>query len=109
MMLGDKRHFRDILKSEEKISTNILAQRLSFLEQQGVVGKRSDASHKQKVLYHLTQKGIDLLPVIVSIAEWSIKYEPVSSESATQARLFLDGGAPMVKKWMSDLKEKHLD
>ncbi|MBX2844443.1 MAG: helix-turn-helix transcriptional regulator [Flammeovirgaceae bacterium] len=108
IMLGNKRHFREILKSDEKISTNILTDRLNMLEEQGIITKQSDSSHKQKFIYSLTEKGIDLLPVITSIAHWSLKHEQVDEVSSKHTQYLITGGDSLIKKFMEDLKEKHL-
>lgn len=36
--------------------------------------KNKDERHKQKLIYSLTGKGIDLLPIILEIGLWSDKY-----------------------------------
>ena len=49
MMFGNRRHFRELLtKSEEGISSNILADRLKTLLDQGIITWADDPSHKQK-------------------------------------------------------------
>jgi DNA-binding HxlR family transcriptional regulator len=74
LMFKGKHFYGEFLLSEEKIATNILADRLSLLESNGIVSKSSDPSHKQKIMYRLTQKGIDLVPVLVEVIMWSDKY-----------------------------------
>ena len=74
-----KQFYREFLMSEEKIATNILADRLSILESKGIVSKSSDPSHKQKIMYRLTQKGIDLVSVLVEVIMWSAKYDKASA------------------------------
>ena len=108
IMLGNKRHFREILKSDEKISTNILTNRLNRLEEKGILLRENDASHKQKFIYSLTEKGIDLLPVIASIAEWSLKHEPIDETSSKHTKYLVNGGDALMKKYMDELKEIHL-
>src|ERR1700749_3212161 len=71
IMFAGKRHFRELLQSEEKIATNILTDRLAMLEREGVITKSPDPEHKQKYIYNLTVKGIDLLPLIAEIGAWS--------------------------------------
>lgn len=66
--------YGDFLKSEEKIATNILATRLQNLEQQGLIQKLPHPDSKAKVLYNLTEKGVDLLPILVEIHLWTEKY-----------------------------------
>lgn len=74
LVFFDKRYYREFLNSAEGISTNILADRLALLEKEGIIYRSDDKSHKQKVLYRLTKKGIDLLPIIIEIGLWSDKY-----------------------------------
>ncbi len=66
--------YGDFLKSEEKIATNILASRLQMLEENDVITKQEHPKSKAKVLYKLTQKGIDLLPLMIEINLWADKY-----------------------------------
>ena len=59
LMFGNRRHFRTLLtQSEEGIASNILADRLARLEKAGLVSRRDDPSHKQKVIYSLTEASI---------------------------------------------------
>ena len=62
LMFAGKRHFRELLRSDERISSNILADRLNRLVEQGLVTRAHDPSHRQKVVYRLTEQGIALLP-----------------------------------------------
>jgi DNA-binding HxlR family transcriptional regulator len=66
--------YNDFLKSAEGIATNILASRLKGLEENGVIEKSAHPDSKAKILYKLTQKGIDLLPIIMEVYIWSDKY-----------------------------------
>lgn len=75
MMFKGKHYYGEFLQSEEKIATNILADRLSLLEQSGIVIKTIDPTHGSKMIYKLSQKGIDLLPVLVEVIMWSAKYD----------------------------------
>src|SRR6187397_2858623 len=62
LMFGNRRHFRELLtRSEERIASNILADRLTRLEKAGLVSRRDDPSHKQKVIYSLTEASIALV------------------------------------------------
>ncbi|WP_301162054.1 helix-turn-helix domain-containing protein [uncultured Winogradskyella sp.] len=74
LMLAKQCTYGDFLKSEEKISTNILAARLKTLEQHMVIEKLEHPNSKSKVLYKLTKKGIELLPILVEINLWGEKY-----------------------------------
>ena len=47
MIFGNRRHFRELLtRSEEGISSNILADRLKTLVEEGIMTKRDDPTHR---------------------------------------------------------------
>jgi DNA-binding HxlR family transcriptional regulator len=66
--------YGDFLKSPEKIATNILASKLQILEENKIIVKMEHPDSKAKVLYRLTPKGVDLLPVMIEINIWAEKY-----------------------------------
>lgn len=72
--------YGDFLKSEEKIATNILASRLLMLEENKLIIKLEHPESKAKVLYKLTKKGIDLLPILIEISLWSEKYSDIPDD-----------------------------
>ena len=80
MIFFNKRSYNEFLSSSEHISTNILANRLNFLEKEKFIVKERDKDHKQKRIYSLTEKGIGLLPMIIEIGLWSQQYaeEPLT-------------------------------
>lgn len=108
MMFGGKRHFREMLRSEERISSNILADRLRMLVEEGIITKADDPSHKQKAVYSLTEKGIALLPVFVQIGAWGRAFLPVSEELSVRAAVLEDGGPVLWNAFMAELRETHL-
>ncbi len=108
MMLEGKRYFREFLQSKEGIASNILANRLQSLEEEGIVYKKKDPNHKQKIIYLLTQKGIDLFPILMENARWSLKYKKVDPADAEKAQAILDGGNEKIQAVMNQLAEKQL-
>ena len=109
MMFGNRRHFRELLtKSEEGISSNILADRLKRLVDQKLLTKSDDPTHKQKAIYSLTEQAIELLPVLAQMAVWGRKYQPVSEELGIRAQLLDEGGPALWDEFMSELRETHL-
>ena len=109
MMFGNRRHFRELLtKSEEGISSNILADRLKTLLDQGIVTWADDPSHKQKGIYSLSEQGIELLPVLAQMAGWGFKYLDVTEELGIRAKLLSEGGPKMWAEFMDELREIHL-
>lgn len=109
IIFGNRRHFRELLtKSEEGISSNILSDRLKNLMEQGVLTREDDPTHKQKGIYSLTEKGIELLPVLAQMAAWGYKYLPVTEELGIRARLLDEGGPKLWAEFMDELREMHL-
>jgi DNA-binding HxlR family transcriptional regulator len=78
--------YNEFLKSEEKIATNVLADRLSLLEEAGILIKEAHPASKAKIYYRLSSQGIDLLPVLVEIILWSDKYLSISPQAKEFAR-----------------------
>lgn len=109
MIFGSRRHFRELLtKSEEGIASNILADRLKTLVEQGIITKADDPSHKQKSIYSLTEQGIELLPVLAQMSVWGRKYLPVTEDLSIRAQLLEEGGPKLWKEFMAELRETHL-
>ncbi len=104
----DRRHFRELLtNSVEGIASNILADRLQMLVQQGIIVKSHDPSHKQKAIYSLTEKGIGLLPLLMEMVAWGHTYLPPFRPRGL-ARILEEGGPKLRAKFMSELRETHL-
>jgi DNA-binding HxlR family transcriptional regulator len=109
VIFGNRRHFRELLtKSEEGIASNILASRLKTLIEQGVITKADDPTHKQKAVYSLSAKGIELLPVLAQMSGWGRKYLPVTEELGIRAQLLEEGGPRLWEEFMDELRETHL-
>jgi DNA-binding HxlR family transcriptional regulator len=70
-----KKTYGEFLASEEGMATNILASRLAHLEQQGILVKKLSEKDKRKEDYVLTEKGLDLIPVLVEMANWSAEHD----------------------------------
>ena len=109
MMFGNRRHFGELLAgSDEGIASNILADRLRRLTDQGLVSRAPDPSHKQKVLYSLTEPAIQLVPVIAQLGAWGRRHLPTTPELAIRAELLERGGPELWDEFMDELREQHL-
>ena len=73
-----KRTYGEFLKSEEGFATNILASRLELLLDEGILNVESDESDARKGVYSMTEKGLDLIPVMFEIMLWSEAHDPKS-------------------------------
>jgi DNA-binding HxlR family transcriptional regulator len=75
MMLRGFRSYTQFLDSYEHIATNILAHRLKKLEGYGIIATQHDPSDGRKLIYTLTQKGMDLAPVLTEMVLWAAAHE----------------------------------
>lgn len=108
MIFSGARHFRELLASREGISSNILAARLDMLVEQGLLTRADDPSHKQKVIYSLTQPAIELMPVLVQMGAWGARNLSPDPESAARSNALTAGGPAMWETYMDELREAHL-
>lgn len=83
LMFKGRRTFQEFLTAGEGIASNILTDRLSKLEAHGIVVKRRDADDARRFIYRLTEKGIDLAPVLVEVVVWAARHEQTDAPAAT--------------------------
>lgn len=100
----NKKYYVEFLKAGEGIATNILADRLSTLETNGIIIKTPDPEHGSKLIYKLTAKGIDLIPALIEIIVWSAKYDKQTAADkafVSKAKTDMKG---LIKEIMNRLK-----
>ena len=76
-----RKTYGEFLSSDEGIARNILATRLVQLEQKGILLKKPHPTDGRKDVYELTEKGLDLIPILLDMAEWGAKHEPETAIS----------------------------
>lgn len=108
VIFGNRRHFRELMRSEEGISSNILADRLKMLVEMGMLTKADDPTHKQKAVYSLTEMAISVLPILAHLAAWGRRWLPVSEELSIRAQLLEEGGPALWEQFMAELRHEHL-
>lgn len=104
LIFNTERTYGDFLKSDEKIATNILAARLLMLEENRIISKSDHPDSKAKVLYKLTPKGIDLLPLMIEINLWADKYLTISDEQRAILKEIRKNKEAYIKKRTKELK-----
>jgi DNA-binding HxlR family transcriptional regulator len=75
MMLRGFRSYTQFLDSYEGIATHILAHRLKKLEGYGIIATQQDPLDGRKRIYTLTEKGMDLAPVLTEMVLWTAAHE----------------------------------
>ena len=87
LMVRGFRTFKEFRKSDEGIATNILADRLQKLEAAGMITVEEDATDRRRVNYRLTEKGIDLAPVLLELLIWGARHEDTGAPCALIERM----------------------
>jgi DNA-binding HxlR family transcriptional regulator len=109
LMFGNRRTYGILLaQSEERIASNILASRLQRLTKSGFLTRASDPGHRQRRIYSLTEKAIQLVPLLAHMGAWGRIHTPSTPELSLRAQLFEEGGPPMWAEFMDDLRADHL-
>ncbi|HEX2897078.1 MAG TPA: helix-turn-helix domain-containing protein [candidate division Zixibacteria bacterium] len=78
LIIFGKRTYKDFAGSGEGIATNILADRLIKLEDDGMITKKVDKENKRSFVYSPTRKSLDLLPMFFELVRWSGKYDSIT-------------------------------
>lgn len=87
LMVRAYRTFKEFQESGEGIATNILADRLRKLAAAGIITLERDEADKRKVNYRLTEKGIDLAPVMLELLIWTARHEKTAAPCAVIAHM----------------------
>ncbi len=106
LLVRRKRHFREMMASDEGIASNILTLRLKKLEAWGLVERRPDPENRRQVIYSLTAKGIDLAPVLVEIAIWSAKHDSNTKVNKSYIRRARQDRAALAQETIADFVER---
>ncbi|MEO8758944.1 MAG: helix-turn-helix domain-containing protein [Devosia sp.] len=109
MFGGKRRTFRSYLtESLEGIASNILTDRLKRLAANGLLSRCADPGHKQGVLYALTEKAIELVPLMAGMGSWGLRYTSPARELAIRAEILGEGGPQLWAEFMEELRHLHL-
>lgn len=90
LMVRGYRTFKEFQESGERIATNILADRLQKLEAAEIITAEADAADGRKMNYRLTEKGIDLAPVLLELLMWGARYGDAGVSCAPTEIMGLD-------------------
>jgi DNA-binding HxlR family transcriptional regulator len=82
LMVRSYRRFREFEQSGEGIATNILTDRLRKLESAGIITTEVDDNDRRKTNYRLTEKGLDLAPVLLELLIWGARHENTAAPCA---------------------------
>ena len=110
MLIQDKKTFKDFTESDEAIATNILASKLKYMEELGIITKTQLPDNKKTNLYLLTDKGLALTPIIVELSIWSDEnlreHNKIMKES-TEIEIMKSDKAAFIKMKQENYKAKN--
>lgn len=87
LMVRACRTFKEFQESGEGIATNILTDRLRKLAASGIITSEVAKTDARKIHYRLTQKGIDLAPVLLELLIWGARHEDTGAPCAVIAKM----------------------
>ncbi|RVC80705.1 transcriptional regulator [Mesorhizobium sp. M4A.F.Ca.ET.022.05.2.1] len=108
LAFAGKKHFREFLQSDEGISSRTLAERLQTLQEEGILTRSDDPTHRLKAIYRLTEAGVDLLPVLATLGAWGSKYRKADDDRARIATELAGGGEPALARIKERLRQENL-
>jgi len=97
MFLG-LHEYKDMLATEEKISSSILSDRLKKLKQNGIISVIDHPDNKKRKLYYLTEQGKDLIHIMVSLVFWADKHLQAHLRIPDQKRAIIAHGPENLTK-----------
>ena len=101
IMFNGKNSFLEFRASQEKISSVVLTEKLNMLLEEGIVTKVVSTKNASKFLYLVTDKGIELVPIMVELLNWGSRHNPDGGP-----KLLLDRIKQSKKKLIIELQEK---
>ena len=87
LMVRGYRTFKEFQESGEGIATNILAKRLRRLQALGIIVAEKEETDGRRVNYRMTEKGIDLAPVLLDLLIWGARHQETGAPCALIAKM----------------------
>jgi len=87
LMVRGYRAFKEFLGSGEGIASNVLADRLQRLEASGIISAEREESDNRRINYRLTEKGVDLAPVMLDLLIWGARHEQTGASCSLVVRM----------------------
>lgn len=105
VLLHGKRFYGDFQRSEERISSNILAARLAHLEASGMLTRHVDQRKKSRVYYLPTAKAQALLPALLALMVWSTEHDDQTDAPPSFARAVNEDPGAAVQWYRDEITE----
>jgi DNA-binding HxlR family transcriptional regulator len=106
LVFKGRKSFGEFLAAGEGIATNVLADRLERLESAGVISKRRDPDQGTKYVYALTERGIDLVPLLLEMIAWSARHDSRTPVSKKFLRELEDNRDEVARRTIRDIRSR---
>jgi DNA-binding HxlR family transcriptional regulator len=93
-----KHSFGEFLRSDERIGPSVLADRLARLERNGIIARTPDEADARKVTYSVTERGLEVIPLLYEAARWGMGGVPIDDDDPWQAVMSMDR-ATVIEAW----------
>jgi DNA-binding HxlR family transcriptional regulator len=93
------------LESEEGIATNLLSDRLRRMEKAGIVLKEVDPDNRKKFVYRLTEKGRDLLSLLLDMVLWGATHDAKTAAPEEFVRRLKRDREGVIREFRSRMRE----
>jgi DNA-binding HxlR family transcriptional regulator len=74
-VFSGRRRFEEMQKTLG-VARNVLSTRLGRLVDEGILERRPYSDHPRRFEYFLTEKGLDLWPVLIALMGWGDRHRP---------------------------------
>lgn len=108
LIFKEKRHYNEFLDADEKISTKVLSDKLNLLQEGGIITKSQDQIKKSRFRYSLTEKGISMVPFMIELILWGIKFDPDKKEVDYLDKLKKSDKSEFASALQVKLRKSHL-
>ena len=102
--LANKHFYKDFLEAGEGIATNVLSDRLKILEAHGLVTSEPHTLNKTMKYYSLSEKGIELIPIIIDLWVWGAKNDPDSAVPKKELQERVSNKIKIVQEYVENAK-----
>ena len=106
MALNEKHFYKDFLQAGEGVATNVLSDRLKMLESYGIIKGKPYEKMKTMKYYSLTEKGAQLIPVLIELWIWGAKNDPKTSVSTETLENKLNRREELVREYEEKAQSK---
>ncbi|MEM6766840.1 MAG: helix-turn-helix domain-containing protein [Bacteroidota bacterium] len=106
LALNSKHFYKDFLEAGEGMATNVLSDRLKMLESYEIIKSKPYEKRKTMKYYSLTEKGIELIPVLIELWVWGAKFDPETTVSKEDLNTRLASRQEQIDKYVKMAREE---